>query len=233
MSLLLALAVGFVLGLRHATDADHIAAVATMLRAERGLRGALRTGVLWGLGHSTTVLGAGAVVGSWGCAPPWSTRACELAVAAMLVLVGIASLRRRGARPTSPPSDARPVAVGLVHGLAGSAPLTLLALATVPTRAGDAVPRRVSARAPSRAWRCSRRRSRGPSRRRPRVGAELPRPAHGRRARERRDGRRGGPRGPQRARLSRALRAPRRGASHRSTCTVRCPTRVAARTAPT
>jgi high-affinity nickel-transport protein len=136
MSLLLALAVGFVLGLRHATDADHIAAVATMLRAERGLRGALRTGVLWGLGHSATVLAAGAVVGLLGLrAPPWSTRACELGVAAMLVLVGLSSLRRSGARAAAPPSDARPVAVGLVHGLAGSAPLTLLALATVPTRA--------------------------------------------------------------------------------------------------
>ena len=111
MSLLLALAVGFVLGLRHATDADHIAAVATMLRAERGLRGALRTGVLWGLGHSATVLAAGAVVGLLGLrVPPWSTRACELAVAAMLVLVGLSSLRRGGARAASPPSDARAVA---------------------------------------------------------------------------------------------------------------------------
>lgn len=135
MGPLTSLLTGLVLGIRHATDADHIAAVATMLRAERGLRGALRTGALWGLGHSATVLAAGATVALLGVrVPDGAMRACELCVAAMLVLVGIGSLRRRNRPDAAPPSDARPVTVGLVHGLAGSAPLTLLALATVPTR---------------------------------------------------------------------------------------------------
>ncbi len=126
---------GLVLGVRHATDADHIAAVATMLRAERGLRGALRTGILWGLGHSATVLAAGFAVALLSLrVPEGAARACELVVALMLVLVGVSSLRRRDDPGARPPSDARPVTVGVVHGLAGSAPLTLLALATVPTR---------------------------------------------------------------------------------------------------
>ncbi len=134
MSLLLALLVGFALGLRHATDADHVAAIGAMLRATPTLRGALRTGALWGLGHSVTVLAVGAAMVVAGLRfSPGALRTMELVVAAMLIALGVLNLRRvAGAPEPAPPRPPwRPLAVGVVHGLAGSAGTTLLALTTV------------------------------------------------------------------------------------------------------
>lgn len=135
MSLLLALVVGFALGLRHATDADHLAAIGAMLRVDPGLRGAVRTGALWGLGHSLTVVLVGAAMVTAGLRfSPAAVRTMELAVAAMLVGLGVSNLRQatRGASPPAAPRGRwRPVAVGFVHGLAGSAATTLLALTTI------------------------------------------------------------------------------------------------------
>ena len=135
MSLLLALVVGFALGLRHATDADHLAAIGAMLRVDPGLRGAVRTGALWGLGHSLTVLLVGLIMVTAGLRfSPAAVRSTELLVAAMLVGLGVANLRRAPPGAASPPparSRWRPVLVGLVHGLAGSAATTLLALTTI------------------------------------------------------------------------------------------------------
>jgi nickel/cobalt exporter len=143
----LALGLGFFLGVRHATDADHVAAVATMLRREGGLPGALRVGALWGLGHSATVVGVGVAIVAFRCEVSAHARCgMELAVAAMLCGLGAANLvalARRGRagaggghRHGLAPADLRPVAVGLVHGLAGSAGVTLLALATIRDAAG-------------------------------------------------------------------------------------------------
>lgn len=134
MSLLLALLVGFALGLRHATDADHVAAIGAMLRATPTLRGALRTGALWGLGHSVTVLAVGAAMVVAGLRfSPGALRTMELVVAAMLIALGLLNLRRvaGAAEPAAPRPPWRPLAVGVVHGLAGSAGTTLLALTTV------------------------------------------------------------------------------------------------------
>jgi nickel/cobalt transporter (NicO) family protein len=140
----LALGLGFVLGVRHATDADHIAAVGTMLRRDGGLRGALRTGALWGVGHSATVTAVGVAIVAFRVEfSPGVVRAMELAVAAMLLGLGatnLAALRGRdvadGAAYAGAGVALRPVAVGLVHGLAGSAGVALLALATIRSTAG-------------------------------------------------------------------------------------------------
>jgi hypothetical protein len=55
-------ALGFVLGMRHATDPDHVIAVTAILTRERRLTAATRTGVVWGLGHSLTVLIVGCAI---------------------------------------------------------------------------------------------------------------------------------------------------------------------------
>ncbi len=56
IELLAILCFGFFLGMRHATDADHVMAVTTIVSRERSIRSAARIGLLWGLGHSLTVL---------------------------------------------------------------------------------------------------------------------------------------------------------------------------------
>ena len=54
-----AAALGFLLGLRHATDADHVVAVTTIVARERTLARAARVGALWGIGHSLTLFVVG------------------------------------------------------------------------------------------------------------------------------------------------------------------------------
>ena len=135
------LALGFFLGIRHATDADHVVAVTTVVCRQRGLRGAAVIGALWGLGHTVTILIVGGAIIVFGVAIPPRLGLClEMAVAGMLILLGALNLRR-GARPDrdpphphaspSRPVGWRPLAIGVVHGLAGSAAVALLVLTTV------------------------------------------------------------------------------------------------------
>lgn len=125
------LAVGFLLGVRHATDADHVVAVTTIATAQRSLRRATGVGALWGLGHSATILLlGGAIIAFRLVIPPRVGLAMEFAVAVMLVLLGAATLRGRDSATLD--SALRPVAVGLVHGLAGSAFVAMLIVAAIP-----------------------------------------------------------------------------------------------------
>ena len=137
-------AVGFVLGLRHALEADHVAAVSTIVTERRSLLSSLLVGASWGFGHTLALLIAG--VGVLLLRYQLTDRMAhgfELCVGIMLVLLGanaLRTLRRGGAShahahtSVAPHSHAdrwfvaRPLLVGMVHGLAGSAPLLLLAL---------------------------------------------------------------------------------------------------------
>jgi nickel/cobalt transporter (NicO) family protein len=128
----LPLVLGFVLGLRHALDPDHLAAMGTIVSRERSLPRAALQGGLWGLGHTASLLGVGLAVILIGAPLPrsWS-RWFELAVAAMLIVLGVLTLiRRRVDRPVRPGAR-RPILVGLLHGLAGSGALTILVLASI------------------------------------------------------------------------------------------------------
>jgi high-affinity nickel-transport protein len=94
MSQMLALAgFGFLLGMRHATDADHVIAVTTILnRSNRFLHGTV-IGAIWGLGHTITVLVVGVAIIAFGIViPPAVGLGMEFAVAIMLILLGILSL---------------------------------------------------------------------------------------------------------------------------------------------
>ena len=62
VSIVSLLAFGFVLGLKHAVDADHLAAVSTMVSERRSLLSSSLIGVLWGLGHTISLMAAGIVV---------------------------------------------------------------------------------------------------------------------------------------------------------------------------
>jgi len=153
---------GSLLGMRHALEPDHLAAVTTMVADERrGVRAAW-LGACWGVGHTLTLIVAGAVLVVLRAEMPASVaNAFELLVATMLVGLGVRAiyLAARDGRngPTRvhrhllithahPGVSAhvhvgrwtlarRPLIVGAVHGLAGSGALTALVLATLPSTA--------------------------------------------------------------------------------------------------
>lgn len=185
MSQLVALAgFGFLLGMRHATDADHVIAVTTILNRSRRFVHTTLIGALWGLGHTITVVIVGIlIIGFNVVIPPPVGLAMEFAVAVMLIALGILNLTgglRAITERFTPPAPIhghehghshahdgaevhahehahlhghgtdphlggaaglvatfgwyqllRPVGVGLVHGLAGSAAVALLVLATI------------------------------------------------------------------------------------------------------
>lgn len=132
------LLLGALLGLRHATDVDHVVAVTTIVARERSLGRAARVGALWGIGHTTTLLAlGGAIVAFRLVIPPRVGLALEFGVALMLIGLGYSNLRR--GREEAPVSLTRPLIVGLVHGLAGSAAVALLVLATIREPVGAAV----------------------------------------------------------------------------------------------
>jgi high-affinity nickel-transport protein len=139
---------GFVLGMRHATDADHVVAVTTIVARDRTLGGAARIGSLWGAGHTLTILLVGGAIIVFGLViPPRLGLALELSVGLMLVVLGGLSLH--AGRHAHHHVDAaleradrrlgglrgyallRPLLVGVVHGLAGSAAVALLVLGTI------------------------------------------------------------------------------------------------------
>jgi high-affinity nickel-transport protein len=126
------LLLGFLLGVRHATDADHVVAVSTIVQRDRTLRGAARIGSLWGAGHTATILVVGGAIILFGLViPPRVGLAMELAVGVMLVVLGALSLRAHAHTHPVFAHHARPLAVGVVHGLAGSAAVALLVLGTL------------------------------------------------------------------------------------------------------
>jgi len=89
------LLVGLLLGMKHATEADHLAAVATLATRQSSLRQTLRQGVAWGVGHTMTLMLFGGVVLWLGqVIPPGLEQALEMAVGAMLVVLGADVLRR-------------------------------------------------------------------------------------------------------------------------------------------
>jgi len=96
---------GLLLGMRHATDPDHVVAVTTILSRENRIGAAARIGLIWGLGHTLTVLLVGAAIIVFKIViPTWLGLAMEFAVAIVLILLGIgAALRllRRVARHIS------------------------------------------------------------------------------------------------------------------------------------
>ena len=120
---------GFLLGMRHATDPDHVVAVTTIVSQQQSLARAARTGVLWGIGHTATIILVGGAIivlkVQLSSIPPRVGLTLEFAVAVMLVVLGLLTLA--GGERRVADSTARPLTVGFIHGLAGSA-----AVATLP-----------------------------------------------------------------------------------------------------
>jgi hypothetical protein len=110
------LLLGFFLGMRHATDADHVVAIATIVSRERSMVGSALIGAAWGVGHTMTVMAVGAAIIVFGVViPPRLGLSMEFAVGIMLVLLGILTLTGMG----------RTIGVAHTHGVPGGNPLDL------------------------------------------------------------------------------------------------------------
>jgi len=183
ITLLSIIALGFFLGMRHATDPDHVIAVTTIVSRERTLLHAALIGALWGLGHTFTILAVGSAIILFKLTiPPRLGLSLELSVGLMLILLGVLnltgvlrraiewiSIRRLGpgahshflfgrwlvhthdedGEPILMDSSSilgwtpqwwkqfglfhilRPLVVGIVHGLAGSAAVALLVVTAI------------------------------------------------------------------------------------------------------
>lgn len=155
------LLLGFVIGLRHALEADHVAAVAVLTTRARSFSQAVPVGVMWGLGHTLTLfVFAGLVMASGNLVPENVAGWLEAAVGVMLVLLGGDVIRRlirdrvhfhahthagenshfhahsHKTRQTHSHDHVRGLSlrallVGMMHGMAGSAALVLLTAQSV------------------------------------------------------------------------------------------------------
>jgi high-affinity nickel-transport protein len=124
----IAFVVSLLLGMRHATDADHIVAVTTIVTRERVAWRASRIGLLWGLGHTLTIFVVGGAIILFKLAfTPRLGLSMEFCVALMLMVLGYLNLTSRAPIADAAP-QLRPFLVGVVHGMAGSAAITLLIL---------------------------------------------------------------------------------------------------------
>ncbi len=156
---------GFFLGMRHATDADHVVAVMTIVTRQRGIAKAGVIGALWGMGHTLTIFLVGAAIILFKVSiPPRLGLSMEFAVGLMLILLGILNLTgvMRWLQGRYAPSltmttpetimaetastgngleghlrelgfynALRPLVIGTVHGLAGSAAVAILVMTTI------------------------------------------------------------------------------------------------------
>jgi high-affinity nickel-transport protein len=136
---------GFLLGLRHAFDPDHVIAVSTIVARHRSPWIASWIGASWGVGHGAMILAIGAlVIGLRIAIPEAFARTAEIGIGVLLVGLGVANLfaaygpasgaaaEHDAASRLLGPTLARSALVGLAHGLAGSAAVALLAIAAMP-----------------------------------------------------------------------------------------------------
>jgi high-affinity nickel permease len=92
-NLLAVIGVGFLLGVRHATDPDHVVAVSTIVSRQQSIRYASLVGAMWGLGHTITIFFVGVAIILFNLViPPRIGLAMELAVGLMLILLGVLNL---------------------------------------------------------------------------------------------------------------------------------------------
>jgi hypothetical protein len=135
-------AVAVLLGLRHATDPDHLTAVTTLVAGgDRDAKGAGRLGLAWGLGHATTLFAFGVpIVLFRAYLPDGLQAAAEAAVGVVIVVLAVRLLVRwrRGAlhadhaHPARARTRLQAYGIGLVHGAGGSAGVGVLLLAAIP-----------------------------------------------------------------------------------------------------
>jgi nitrile hydratase accessory protein len=143
---------GTVLGMRHALEPDHLAAVSTLMTGERSSAKAAWLGAWWGLGHTLTLFTAGALLLVLEAEMPGiAAQVLDVCVVLLLVGFGVRAIHQGARRVPKGPTHshktpkawsplqvdrwtlARPLFVGAVHGLAGSGALTALVVTALPS----------------------------------------------------------------------------------------------------
>jgi high-affinity nickel-transport protein len=136
--LLIALAIAFVLGLRHATDPDHLVAVTSLVVADEGdVRAAVRLGAWWGLGHAAVLLLVGVpLIAFKEQLPAWVEHGAETAVGVVILALAVRVIVRwlRPPREWSVRTPQEALGIGMLHGLAGTGAVVLLLVAALPDR---------------------------------------------------------------------------------------------------
>ena len=131
----LGLSLGFILGLRHAFEPDHLVAVSTQITKERKIIQALKHSLAWGLGHSIVLLlGGMSLLMLELTLPPTVESVMELMIGILLVVLGFSSFKKKRTISTR-----KTFMIGSAHGLAGSSALVLLittSFTTVSERLG-------------------------------------------------------------------------------------------------
>lgn len=138
------LGLGFILGIKHALEADHVIAISTLVHKSKNLKQSSLLGAIWGVGHTATLLIVGAILLIFKLSiPPKLTLIFEGIVGIILIILGIDLLRKinqkidqknkhsQKCNKIIPTHHHKSFIVGMFHGLAGSAALTLLVLTTV------------------------------------------------------------------------------------------------------
>src|SRR6478735_7284055 len=111
------LSLGFFLGMRHAPDADHVVAIATIVSRERSVAGSALIGAAWGIGHTITVMAVGAAIIAFGVViPPRLGLSMEFAVGIMLVVLGVLTLTGMGSAVGAAHTHAPHVHAGVSRG---------------------------------------------------------------------------------------------------------------------
>ena len=110
MTLLSITFLGFFLGMRHATDPDHVIAVTTLVTRHRNIKHAAVIGLSWGLGHTLTILvvGGGIILLGW-VIPARIGLSMEFSVGLMLILLGVMNLKGIGRLFSGSLSSSRPL----------------------------------------------------------------------------------------------------------------------------
>jgi sulfite exporter TauE/SafE len=131
------LILGFILGIKHSIEPDHIIAVSTMVSKSKKLRTSTLTGVFWGIGHTITlfIVGMVLVLLKGELSEKWAM-SLEFLVGIMLVTLGIKSLlfikdSNQISNHDRKASLLKITLIGVIHGLAGSAAMVLLTMSTV------------------------------------------------------------------------------------------------------
>ncbi|UQD53475.1 urease accessory protein UreH [Bacillus methanolicus] len=131
---------GFVLGIKHATEPDHVIAVSTIASRTNKLSRSSLAGIFWGIGHTATLSVIGMImIGMEKQIPEKTAMWLELVVGVMIVALGIASFRSAYMNPIRKEMKinhlhVKSILIGIIHGLAGSAGMILLTLTTVDNR---------------------------------------------------------------------------------------------------
>lgn len=136
--LLSVLLLGFTLGIKHATEPDHVIAVSTIASQTKKLSRSSLAGVFWGLGHTATLLVIGVTAIALGQHIPENVATLlEFFVGVMLVYLGINGIRKNPIIEEGKQQHfhKKSFVIGVIHGLAGSAAMVLLTAAAADTGA--------------------------------------------------------------------------------------------------